>query len=351
MTYASKTAFVLNANAKSVTDRVVAKLVKLVPSGDLFYSKTMKDSENHYQTILDRGYGFVFNGGGDGTVVNAINTLHRISQKCKITQLPRVGILKLGTGNAMAQLVNAEKAYSDVEHIVQGGVIQQKPIELVECDDGTLTPFAGIGYDGEILNDYVHVKNTQGFTSVAAYVWAGFSRTLPRHLFAKSVPTIRIKTYQTAYQMISIDGEDCEVEIPPNTLIYEGPADIASVGSIPWFGFGFTMFPFAHRKEGFLNLRISNMSLWSAVLNLYPAIWKGTYRTPKLLDFLVQDIVIESDSAMPYQIGGDASGHRNRLRFKTGKQRVQIAELPKERLRSSQRPILGLLPAFSGASN
>ncbi|MBH1989147.1 MAG: hypothetical protein I8H75_02005 [Myxococcaceae bacterium] len=352
MSYSNRTAFVLNANARSVTDQVVAKLVKLIPAGDLFYSKSMEDSENHYQTILERGYGFVFNGGGDGTVVNAINTLHRISRKCRNTQLPKVGILKLGTGNAMAQLVDAKRAYADVSHIVQGGTIFQKPISLVECDDGTLTPFAGIGYDGEILNDYVHVKEKHGFTSISAYLWAAFTRTLPRHIFSRSsAPVIRIKTLQTAYQMIEVDGQDCEVEIPANTLLYEGPADVATVGSIPWFGFGFTAFPFAFRKAGFINLRICNMGLRTVVTNLYPALWKGTFRHAKLNDFLVQEVLIESDSPLPYQIGGDASGYRNRLRFKAGKQQVQFAELPKERLPSLERLILGLLPAFSGASN
>ncbi len=350
MSYAQRSAFILNANAKSVTDRVVAQLVKLIPSGDLFYSKSMQDSENYYQTILDRGYGFVFSGGGDGTAVNAINTLNKISKRHRDIQLPRIGILKLGTGNAMAQVVSAQKPFWDVSHIVQGGTIEQKPLQLVECDDGTLTPFAGVGYDGEILNDYVHVKEKQGLTSILAYLWAGISRTMPRHIINKA-PIIRIHSYGTAYQMVSIEGEDREIEIPPNTLLYEGPADIASVGSIPWYGFGFTMFPFANHKEGFLNLRISTMNLATVFTHLYPGIWKGTYRHPKLNDFLVQDIVIESQEPLPYQIGGDASGHRKKLRFKTARQRVQIAELSKERLPAMQHSIFGLLPAFSGASN
>lgn len=350
MSYAQKSAFILNANAKSVTDKVVAKLVKLIPSGDLFYSKSMQDSENYYRTILDRGYGFVFSGGGDGTAVNAINTLNKIGKHSRTIQLPKIGILKLGTGNALAKLVSAQKPFWDVSHIVQGGAIEQKQLQLVECDDGILTPFAGIGYDGEILNDYMHVKQHQGLSSISAYIWAALSRTLPRHLSGKA-PIVRIHSYQTAYQIISVDGEDREIEIPPNTLLYEGPADIASVGSIPWFGFGFKMFPFANYKEGFLNLRISTMNISTVLTHLYPAIWQGTYRHAKLKDFLVQDISIESAQPLPYQIGGDASGYRNRLRFKVGKQRVQIAELSKDRLPAISHPIFGLLPAFSGASH
>ncbi|MES2504871.1 MAG: diacylglycerol kinase family protein [Myxococcota bacterium] len=346
MSYSERSAFVLNANAKSVTDRVVAGLVKLVPAGDLFYSKSMQDSENYYRTILDRGYGMVFNGGGDGTVVNAINTMHRIAKTEKM-QLPKIGILKLGTGNAMAQVVKAQKAYWDVSHIVQGGAIQEKPLHLVECEDGTLTPFAGIGYDGEILNDYMYVKEKQGLTSIPAYLWAAFSRTLPRHIYNPD-PIIKIYSHKIAYQMVNIDGEDQEIEIPPNTLLYEGPASIASVGSIPWYGFGFAMFPFADRKEGFLNLRISTMSLSTIVTHLYPGIWKGTYRHPKLNDFLVQDILIESKQPLPYQIGGDAKGYRNRLRFKAAKTPIQVAELSPARIGLAERPILGLLPAFNG---
>ena len=104
-------------------------------------------------------------------------------------------------------------------------------------------------------------------------------------------------------------------------------------------------------QKGFLNLRISTVNVSTVLTHLYPGIWKGTFRHPKLSDFLVQDIVIESDQALPYQIGGDASGHRTRLRFKTAKQRVQIAELSKDRLAAPAHSIFGLLPAFSGASN
>ena len=133
MTYTQRSAFILNANAKSVTDRVVAQLVRLIPSGDLFYSKSMQDSEHYCQTILERGYGFVFSGGGDGTAVNAINTLTRISKRQRDIQLPKIGILRLGTGNAMAQVVSAQKPFWDVSHIVQGGAIGQRQLQLVEC--------------------------------------------------------------------------------------------------------------------------------------------------------------------------------------------------------------------------
>ena len=349
MSYAYKSAFILNANAKSVTDRVVAKLVKLVPSGDLFYSKSLQDSENYCKTILERGYGFVFSGGGDGTAVNAINTLLKVSKYGRETRLPSIGILKLGTGNAMAQVVQAKKPFWDVSHIVQGGDISPKELQLVECDNGILSPFAGIGYDGELLNDYVYVKSTQGLSSMTAYIWAALSRTFPRHIYGQS-PIIRIKTNAKAYQMLQNEaGEDHELEIPAGTLLYEGPADIASVGSIPWYGFGLTMFPFAMRKDGFLNLRISTMGIGTIITHIYPGLWKGTYRHPKLRDFLVQDIVIESNEALPYQIGGDASGYRKRLQFKVAKKPIQVAELAKERLPMTPRPILGLLPAFSGA--
>ena len=37
---------------------------------------------------------------------------------------------------------------------------------MVECDDGTLTPFAGMGYDGEILNDYFELKKAAEGTAI-----------------------------------------------------------------------------------------------------------------------------------------------------------------------------------------
>jgi diacylglycerol kinase family enzyme len=348
--YAGRTAFVVNANAKSVTDKTVNRLVDMVPAGDLFYSRSMKDSETYYRTILRRGYSRVFSGGGDGTVVNAINTMREIAKQERIERLPAVGILKLGTGNALGSVVGAKAPWLDVNHVVKGGKTSALPMTMVECDDGTLSPFAGIGYDGEILNDYHDLKEVHKdrptaklMSSVFGYIWAGITRTALRQI-NKPKNWIRVISSSDAYKMVHQDGADVEVMVPAGTVLYEGPSTLASVGSIRYFGYGFTMFPFADRRAGYLSLRICAAGVLPIVTNLYPGVWKGTYRHPQLHDFLVRDVVIESQNDMPYQVGGDASGYRRRLSFKAAPNAVEMVELAKERL-PLPKGIMGLLPS------
>ena len=67
-----------------------------------------------------------------------------------------------------------------------------------------------------------------------------------------------------------------------------------------------------------------------------PAIWRGTYRDPEVLDFHVEDIVVEGERALPFQIAGDAKGHRDRLEFTMSRRRIdlvsprnELAEVPR----------------------
>lgn len=348
--YASRSAFVLNANAKSVSDKVVNRLAELIPAGDLFYSRSMKESEHFYETILRRGYSRVFSGGGDGTLVNAINTLQRLTKNLKLKQLPAVGILRLGTGNAVASLIGAKDPWTDTHHVVQGGAVSTRPINMVHCDDGSVAPFASVGYDGEVLNDYVafkksyaHKPGAKWVSSVLGYLWAGITRTLPRRVM-QSNPKVRVYSNETAYKMVHEGGKDSEVVIPAGTTLYEGPACAVSVGSIPCYGYGFAMFPFAQSKAGHIQLRICNMSLIKVLAYLYPSLWRGTYRQPDLLDFMIKDVVVDCIDEMPYQIGGDAAGYRRRLSFSVAPNVVEMAELAPQRL-AMPRGIFGFLPA------
>ncbi len=339
--YANKTAFVLNAHAKRVSDSLVSQLVNVIPTGDLFYSRTFADAENYYRTVLRRGYGQVFSGGGDGTIINTISLLKRIAKEEGIHQLPHIGVLRLGTGNALASIASAGRPFSDVNHVVRGGKFDTRPLDLIECDNGGFTPFAGLGYDSEILDDYMQLKKAHEGTvlapvvkTVLGYLWAGIMRTAPRN-FKKETNHIRIFSKSAAYKMVYIDGEDREIKIPAGTLLFEGPAPAVCVGSIPYVGYGLKMFPHVGKKDGFMQLRVYDGSIWSILMRLYPGVWNGTCRHKNLHDFLVQDVQIACEKPLPYQIAGDVMGLRSSVSFKAAPRAVNMAVLA----RSKQKEI------------
>src|SRR5687768_9621682 len=73
---AGRVAVLLNANARKVGPKVRSHLESLVPRGDLYWSRSLSEAEEHVGRIVERGYSTVFTGGGDGTICNTINLLH-----------------------------------------------------------------------------------------------------------------------------------------------------------------------------------------------------------------------------------------------------------------------------------
>ncbi len=341
--FAHRSAFLLNKNARAVSDSFVERLAAIVPAGDLFLSRTLDDATVFARAIARRGYGQVFMGGGDGTLVTTMNLL-REHARHEHLEMPKVGVLKLGTGNAMAKALGALSPLVDASHILQKGPAQTRSVDFVQCvgrdgTEGLLTPFAGMGYDGLVLNDYNWLKERAHGSpvakavaeSVAGYLGAMLLRSVPHEL--KQPPTnLRITSKHDATFMrpgVNAHGESCdeEVHIPAGTPLFEGRAATVSVGSIPFFGFGFKMFPFAMTQPGTMQLRVVGAPIPAILVNLYPKVWKGTWRHPKLLDFLVKDVNVESDRPLPYQVGGDAAGSASALSFKVASEPVQMTAL------------------------
>src|SRR5262245_18251526 len=99
----SRVAVILNAIAKRVTTRVRQAFEALVPSGDLFFSRSMEEGAEHAKQIIERRYDTVLAGGGDGTITATMNHLLRAHQRASSRHvLPDIGILRLGTGNGLA---------------------------------------------------------------------------------------------------------------------------------------------------------------------------------------------------------------------------------------------------------
>lgn len=349
--FAGRTAFLLNANARAVNQRVARRLLEIVPEGDLFFSRSLEDAESFLSTILRRGYDRLFVGGGDGTIVFALNHVRRLCDEHGF-EMPQLGVLKLGTGNAMAHLLGSQSPLVDTWHLTNKGEAETLTVDLIESDDGVVTPFAGMGYDGEVLNDYMALKNAvKGpighylVQTVWGYLGAMITRTVPRHLNAVK-QTVKVTSREDAILMRATDDGDEEVVIPAGTVLYDGPASFLSVGSIPYFGYGFTMFPFARHKAGHFQLRVGAAPVSSILANLYPRVWQGTYRHPKMFDFLVKDVDIECSGELAYQVGGDAAGHARKLHFKVAERPVEFVVLG-PRLKPAKNPLTRLLPAFA----
>ncbi len=335
-----KVAVLLNANARKVNAKVVKSLSHVVPEQDLFVSRSPLDARRIAQTVLERGYPMVFTGGGDGTFMGFVNeVLGQVGPRGKFAgqQAPRFGILKLGTGNGIANFVNASSTrgdgiLSDVLRARTGEVPGQRTMDLVMVD-GQRTPFAGLGIDGKLLNDYIWVKENLGkgvlkkvMTGGGGYFSAVAFKTAPHYLVNSTWVECEIVNGPSseAYRL-GFDGNVEGAPIAPGDTLFRGKLMMAAAATMPFYGYGFKMFPHADRRPGMLQLRLGQLQAPHILANLHK-LWAGRWNPEGLHDFHAREVTIRFARPMPFQIGGDAAGYRETVTLSVAPESVELLD-------------------------
>jgi len=335
-----RVAVVVNANARQVTPKVIRALSHVVAEDDFFVSHSQLQMGRIAKTLLERQYQVVFCGGGDGTFVTVVNEvfqrLERGGAKAP-RRSPRFGILKLGTGNGLASLVHAspargERMLEDVLRAKAGEVTGVRRLDMLLVE-GQRTPFAGLGVDGKLLNDYVWVRNhlAKGvFKSLLSGSGGYFSavalKTLPHYLtHSTSVECEVMNGLASPAYRLAPDGSLLGEPIAPGEPLFRGRLMMAAAATIPFYGFGLKMFPFAGLRRGMMHLRIGSVFA-SAVLANLPSLWKGRWFPKGIQDFHAREVTIRFDRPMPLQVGGDAEGYRSEIAFGVARSQVELLD-------------------------
>jgi diacylglycerol kinase family enzyme len=341
----TRVAVLLNKNARRVTDSLARDIEAVIGKENLFYSRSLEEAEGFAREIVQRGYGTIVCGGGDGTLARTVNlvqhyvseTNHWRSERYRrygewqsLLMSPRFAFLRLGTGNAIGRVVGAGDPVSDLARIVNGGAQGTCSVPLMDVG-GERCFFAGMGYDSLLLNDYnklkAHCENPlmkAVMQSVLGYFAALVTRTLPQALFQDAARLrARIVARDKAYYVDPRRG-DAVHELEAGTTLFEGPASFIGAGTTPFFGYGFKVFPFASMMPRMMHLRACSMAPLTTVSHL-PALWKGTYRRcDSLFDFLVSDVEIELADPYPFQHSGDAQGMRKAVRMRIADESLEL---------------------------
>jgi diacylglycerol kinase family enzyme len=329
----ARVAVVLNRNARGVRPEVVERLGRLVPERDLFVSGSMEDSKKIAEKVIARSYDGVLFGGGDGTFVQCLHDL-RNQAAANDSMLPAVGVLRLGTGNALADALGASRPTADglVRDLRRArGLDRKKTLPLLNVD-GKLTPFAGCGLDAQILDDFhkmgALIDRFAGdlapkIGASARYAIAVGARSVPRFVASARAEVEVVNTGGLAYRIDQVTGRIVEEDpIGPGEVLFRGPVTLCSTATIPYFGLSMKMFPYADNLPGKFQLRFATCSAYEVLRNL-PAIFRGEYKNPETLhDFLADGVEMRMAQPTPVQIGGDLQpGRRDSLR-------VEIADRP-----------------------
>ncbi len=313
-------AVLLNANAKQVNARVRRALSGVVADEHLFLSRDAEEANSIADTVIARRYGTVFTGGGDGTFVAWVNhILDRAEHRS--APAPRFGVLALGTGNAVAEMVGARRRshVEEIRRFLRGEVPYFRRLDLLTCE-GRRTPFAGVGIDAAVLNDYNWLRQKLCGGSfrrlgegVPGYGMAVALRSAPRQLLSGRARYCEVMNAGRAAWRLDERGRRVGKPIEHGELLYAGPCILAAGGTVPYYGFGLKAFPFALSRPGMMHLRIAGKVPVSTLLWNVSRIWSGEFSHPGLLDFQVERVHLAFERPMPLQIGGDAEGWREEL--------------------------------------
>jgi len=324
-----RVAVLLNPNAKRVSAAVRGAIANVVAAEDIFVSHSESEARQIARTVVARGYKTVFTGGGDGTFMGFFN---KICDCVGSTRLPRFGILRLGTGNALASVVGASSLRSGgvLDDLLRtragevGGIFE---LDLVEVD-GQRCPFAGLGVDAQIINSYGQVKSRyrrlgRWLEGSFGYALAVGTKSIPYYLAHRKTPEIEvINTGSTAFRLDS-EGRPAGAAIEYGDVLYRGPAMVVAGSTLPNFGFDLRFFPFAGRRRGNMHLRIFSGSVLGVVAHLRQT-FRGTYFPKGVSDFFCQSVRIRASQAMPLEIGGDPCGERNELNLRIADRPVEL---------------------------
>jgi diacylglycerol kinase family enzyme len=329
----SPIAVLLNANARSVDARLTAQIQGVVPAEHLFLSRCSEEAHRIADTVIDRAYGTVFTGGGDGTFVSWVNHILDRAER-QDAPPPRFGVLSLGTGNAVAEVVGAKRrgVVEDLRRYLRGEVPFCRNLDLLTVE-GRRTPFAGLGVDAAILNDYNWLRQRLAGTRLSRL--ASGVRGYGLAIAVRSAPRQIAQRRQTYCEIVNdgapawrLDGQGRRVGRPMERgeLLYAGPCLLAAAGTVPYYGFGLKAFPYALHSPGTMQLRVvADIGVASLLWNV-PRIWKGSFSHPGLLDFQVERVELTFDRAVPLQVGGDAEGERERLTFGMAPRSVTVVD-------------------------
>ena len=333
VTATDRVAVVVNGNAKQVTEELVGILDQIVQSGDLFVSRSLEEGRDIARLIVERGYPTVLTGGGDGTFVQMVSWIVQCAEQ-QGKPFPRFGLLKLGTGNALAWVLGAQNrrgrgVVTDLARLRREGGSRQ--LRLIEVED-MLTPFAGLGADAIALSHYAATREVFSRSRLLKHVASGpvvytaslLGRTAPHYLVK---PTIRVRIINEGAPAIRLgqDGRPVGAPIATGETIYAGPTRLLAFSTIPYWGWGARIFPYAEERDDRFNLRVVNFGSVAAVAHIRD-IWQGTYRSDRLHDFLVERMQIQCEKPTPLEVGGDIVGVRERVFAQLSRRPIEVVD-------------------------
>lgn len=326
----------VNLRARRGSERVARACAAAIPSARVLMSRSLRDVERFAADLQDAPPELVVSAGGDGTALALLNTLRSKLGSAALPGEAALGLLPLGTGNGWANAVGAPRWREAIAAL--GRLVQQCPAALpirrfglVEVE-GVVGPFAGTGWDAELIDDFNAQKAGPGILpdryrrGVAGYLHGLATRTIPRNLTRREFAEVEITN--TGEDALTVDDEGRQAKLPGGEhgkVLYRGPASVCGAGTAPEWGFGFRAFPFAGLMPKRMHLRVYGAGPVEATLSI-PRLWRGEHPMRNMHNWLVTSCHASFSRPVPFQVGGDRLGMRQEVDYRLAPDEVDLLD-------------------------
>ena len=327
-------AVLLNAHARGVGPSTQKLIGQALPEAQVFLSQNLSEAQELAKKVLIVSYNPVLLGGGDGTLIGFLEALLKASRQLK-QPLPELGLLRLGTGNAIAQWMGQrggkQALVQALKHISQETPRTHKSLRLIEFDN-RLTPFVGAGVDAKVLGDYLRFKERASqkpwkrmATGMKGYVASVAFQTIPYYMRHSTQIHCQVHNAGEVAHRVHPDGS-LGPALEKGALLYEGEASMVAASTIPFYGYGMRIFPFAQRLPRCMHLRIFSLPSIPRLLLNVRSLWKGSWFPQGMQDFVAEEVQVSCAEPMPCQVGGDAAGERESMHLKLSETSVPLID-------------------------
>ena len=318
---------IVNGTARGLRGRLRTRLERALPGGVRF-TDSLDEARATIRAEVRRGVDLLVLGGGDGTVVMGLTLLGEACRGASKAE-PEIAILRMGSGNAIADTVGAsEDVVEDLERIVRGAG-RRRSVPLIEVL-GVRAPFVGMGVDALLLEDQAAIARVVDRFPGARRLIGGATR------YALSVALRSVPRFATGGRPNAIvtnlgapaiamgrDGATGR-ELQSGQVLWSGACTLVAGATIPFFGFGLKMFAFARSHPNKFQLRCGDAGLFE-IMRSTPAAFRGEYFSDHVTDFLCDRVAIDLDQEAAIEAGGELLGRQRRVELALGRPVTIIA--------------------------
>jgi hypothetical protein len=314
---------IVNGTARRLSERLRGRLARALPGGVVF-TRSLEEARGAIRAEVARGVDLIVLGGGDGTVVMG---LALIGEACRGAGRPEpaIGVLRLGSANAVADAVGASAdPAADLARLVRGeGVWRSLPLLRVL---GFRAPFAGAGAGAQLLEDRAAIGRL--VDRVPGARWLAPRGVLPifgdaarsaLSIAARSVQ--RLATGARTHAVISNLGSPAiELDrgaptgrsIARGAVLWSGACELVAASTIDDLGPGARSPAIAGARGDRFQLRCEDAG-WSRLLPGASGGFGGRVTSKQGRSFLCDHVEIQLDAELAIEAGGELLGHRQGL--------------------------------------